>query len=79
MLILPNISGSKGNHTIKFSQATEYNKIGLFLQNTCRLPNHTKSKIFGDAVFEMKSVDLAGLIFKYYLEFTIIKDKPRYI
>ena len=29
--ILPNISQSKGNQTMKFDQLTEYNKINIFL------------------------------------------------
>ena len=34
--ILPNISQSKGNQTMKFGQFIEYNKINIFLQNLCR-------------------------------------------
>ena len=30
--ILPNISQSKGNQTMKFGQLTEYNKRNIFLQ-----------------------------------------------
>ena len=30
--ILPNISKSKGNQTMKFGQLIEYNKINIFLQ-----------------------------------------------
>ena len=33
--ILPNISQSKGNQTMKFGQLIEYNKINIFLQNLC--------------------------------------------
>ena len=36
MLILPNISQSKGSQTIKFGQLTEYNKRNIFLQVLCR-------------------------------------------
>ena len=31
--ILPNISQSKGNQTMKFGQLIEYNKINIFLKN----------------------------------------------
>ena len=31
--ILPNISQSKGNQTMKCDQLIEYNKINIFLQN----------------------------------------------
>ena len=34
--ILPNISQSKGNWTMKFSQLIEYNKRNIFLQNLYR-------------------------------------------
>ena len=34
--ILPNISQSKGNQTMKFGQLIEYNKINIFLQKLCR-------------------------------------------
>ena len=34
--ILPNISQSKGNQTIKFGQLIEYNKRNIFLQKLCR-------------------------------------------
>ena len=34
--ILSNISTSKGNHTIKFGQAIEYNKVIFFLEKSCR-------------------------------------------
>ena len=34
--ILPNISQSKGNQTMKFCQLIEYNKRNIFLQNLCR-------------------------------------------
>ena len=34
--ILPNISRSKGNQAMKFGQLTEYNKINIFLQKSCR-------------------------------------------
>ena len=33
--ILPNISQSKGNQTMKFSKLMEYNKINTFLQKLC--------------------------------------------
>ena len=34
--ILPNISQSKGNQTMKFGQLIEYNKRNNFLQKVCR-------------------------------------------
>ena len=34
--ILPNISQSKGNQTMKFGQLIEYNKRNIFLQKLCR-------------------------------------------
>ena len=34
--ILPNISQSKGNQTIKFGQAIEYNMRNIFLQKLYR-------------------------------------------
>ena len=33
--ILPNISQSKGNRTMKFGQLIEYNKRIIFLQKSC--------------------------------------------
>ena len=33
--ILPNISQSKGNQTMKFYQLMEYNKTNIFLQKLC--------------------------------------------
>ena len=35
--ILPNISGSKSNQTMKFSQLIDYNKINIFLQKLYRI------------------------------------------
>ena len=34
--ILPNISQSKGNKTMKLDQLIEYNKRNIFLQKLCR-------------------------------------------
>ena len=34
--ILPNISQSKGNKTMKFDQLLEHNKINIFFQKLCR-------------------------------------------
>ena len=34
--ILPNISQSKGNQTMKFGQLIEYNKRNSFFQKLCR-------------------------------------------
>ena len=34
--VLPNISQSKDNQTMKFGQLIEYNKRNIFLQNLCR-------------------------------------------
>ena len=36
MYILPNISRSKGKHTLKFGQLIEYNNKNVFLQKLCR-------------------------------------------
>ena len=36
ILVLPNISQSKGNQTMKFRQLIEYNKRNIFLQKSCR-------------------------------------------
>ena len=33
--ILPNISQSKSNQTMKFGQLMEYSKINIFLQKLC--------------------------------------------
>ena len=33
--MLPNISQSKDNRTMKFGQLVEYNKINMFLQKLC--------------------------------------------
>ena len=35
LLILPNISQSKDNQSMKFGQLIEYNKINIFLQKLC--------------------------------------------
>ena len=34
--VLPNISQSKRNQTMKFGQSIEYNKRNIFLQKLCR-------------------------------------------
>ena len=34
--ILPNISRSKGNQTMKFGQLIEYNKGNIFIQKSCK-------------------------------------------
>ena len=34
--ILPNISQSKGNQTMKFGQLMEYKKSNIFLQKLCK-------------------------------------------
>ena len=34
--ILPNISQSKGNQTMKFGELIEHNKRNIFLQKLCR-------------------------------------------
>ena len=34
--VLPNISQSKGNQTMKFGQQIEYNKRNIFYQKLCR-------------------------------------------
>ena len=43
--IFPNISKSKGNQTMRFSQLIEYNKKNIFLQKLCRkLGKETSSR-----------------------------------
>ena len=43
--ILPNISQSKGNQTMKFGQLIEYNRKNIFLQKLCRkLAKETSSR-----------------------------------
>ena len=45
--ILPNISKSKGNQTMKFGQLIEYNKGNNFLQKLCgKWGRETSSKPF---------------------------------
>ena len=34
--MIPNISRSKGNQTMKFGQVIEYNNRNIFLQKSCR-------------------------------------------
>ena len=46
ILILPNISQSKGNQTMKSGQLIEYNKRNIFLQN---------SLFFKKAIYEVKA------------------------
>ena len=36
IIILPNISQSKGDRTMNFGQLIEYNKINTVLQKSCR-------------------------------------------
>ena len=36
IVILPIISQSKGDQTMNFGQLTEYNKINIVLQKSCR-------------------------------------------
>ena len=44
--ILPNISQSKDNQTMKFGQVLEYNMGNIFLQQSCRTwARETSSKI----------------------------------
>ena len=35
MHMLPNISGSRGNQTMKFGQLIEYDMKNIFLENSC--------------------------------------------
>ena len=45
--ILPNISQSKGNQTMKFGQLIEYNKRNIFLQKLCgKWSKETSSRLF---------------------------------
>lgn len=46
----------------------------LIVESTLIIINDTRSKIFGNAIFERKGVTLRGLIFKCLLQFTTIKD-----
>ena len=34
--ILPNVSQTKGNRTMKFGQLIDYNKKNIFIQKLCR-------------------------------------------
>ena len=36
MHILPNMSRSKNNQTMKFGQLIEYNRINIFLKKSCK-------------------------------------------
>ena len=44
--ILPNITLSKGNQTMKFSQLIEYNKRNIFLQKLCGKRGRETSPIY---------------------------------
>ena len=51
MYILPNISSSRGNQTMKFGQLIEYDMKNIFLENSCikyvekTSPRHLPRKI----------------------------------
>ena len=48
--------------------------IGVIADSTLKFINDTRSKIFGNLIFEMKVITKSGLIFKDYLQLTTIKD-----
>ena len=55
--ILPNISISKGNQTIKVGQLLEYNIRNTFLEN------HTQNAVFSDPFLKIKIERISGSIF----------------
>ena len=67
--ILPNISQSKGNQTMKFGQLIEYNKINTFLQKLCgKWIKETSSRpllIFKNACYDVKASGLQ-LVFNIF-------------
>ena len=63
---MPTYSYIKVSHTC--------NIIGFIAKSTLKLIIDTKSKIFGNTIFEMTGSTFSGLIFKSYLQSTIIKD-----
>ena len=48
--------------------------IGLIAESTLKFVYDTRSKIFGNPILEIKVVAQSGLVFKYYLQFTTVKD-----
>ena len=48
--------------------------IGLIAESTLKFVCDTRSKIFGNPILEIKVVAQSGLAFKYYLQFTTVKD-----
>ena len=48
--------------------------IGLIAESTLKFINDTRSKIYGNPIFEMEVVTLSGLILKHCLPFTKIKN-----
>ena len=48
ILTLHNISRSKNNHTVRFGEVIEYNKINVFLQKSCR---SEASRLVPDFIF----------------------------
>ena len=48
--------------------------IGLIAESTQKFISNTRSKIFGNLIFEMKVVTYSGLTVKHYFQFTTIKD-----
>ena len=71
--ILPNISRSKGNQTMKFGQLIEYNKRNIFLQKSCRkwgretssrpLCFFKKSIIYGKSKFSAAKFQYISVVF----------------
>ena len=60
--ILPNISWSKSNQTIKLGQVTEHNNSNIFLLNSCKKSgSETSSRplfVFRKALYDVKASDL---------------------
>ena len=70
--MLPNISQSKGNQTMKFGLLIEYNKRNVFLQKSCTkneagrlVPNHIL--FFKKALYEVKATCNLQFSFNIFL------------
>ena len=66
--ILPNISESTGNQTMKFGQLIEYNKVNIFLQKLCgKWDRKTSARalIFKKGKMRWKQV-ACSLVSKYF-------------
>ena len=60
MHILPNISRSKSNHTIKFFQSIEYNMRNIFLKKSYK--KNVVAKLFPDTFLKIKIEHIFGSI-----------------